>query len=40
MFLLLDNSTGPIVARFVSNFNEVGRGFLLDYRFNPCIVAG
>lgn len=37
---VVDNSTGPIVARFVSNYNEVGKGFLLDYRFNPCMVAG
>lgn len=39
-FSTSDNSTGPILARFVSNWDGVGRGFLLDYRFNPCMVAG
>ncbi|XP_054166089.1 uncharacterized protein LOC128963602 [Oppia nitens] len=35
-----DNSTGPIYARFVSNHQEVGRGFNLNYRMNPCLIGG
>ena len=33
---VLDRSSGPFIARFVSNERHVGRGFQIGYQQNPC----
>lgn len=37
---VMDNSTGPIYARFVTSVDTVGKGFVLNYQLNPCLMAG
>lgn len=37
---IMDNSTGPIYARFVTSLDTVGKGFVLNYQLNPCLMAG
>lgn len=38
---VVDNSTGPIYARFYSNNDhDTKRGFWINYRQNPCFVGG
>lgn len=34
--LFLDRSSGPFIARFVSNERFVGRGFQIGFQQNPC----
>lgn len=34
------NSTGPLHLRFVSDHQNVGKGFLLNYQMNPCLING
>ena len=37
---VMDNSTGPLQARFVTSTDNVGKGFALNYQLNPCLMAG
>ncbi|RWS15546.1 uncharacterized protein B4U79_13640 [Dinothrombium tinctorium] len=37
---IFDNSTGPLYARFVSDSSQVKNGFYINYRLNPCFIAG
>lgn len=37
---VIDNSTGPVYARFVSSVESVSKGFILDYQLNPCLLNG
>ena len=37
---IVDNSTGPVSARFVTSSDAVSKGFLLDYQLNPCLLNG
>lgn len=32
----IDRSSGPFIARFVSNEKYVGRGFQIGFQQNPC----
>jgi len=40
IYVVTDNSTGPITARFVTNEKDVARGFNINYRMNPCLING
>ncbi|XP_076311027.1 uncharacterized protein LOC143225462 isoform X2 [Tachypleus tridentatus] len=33
---VIDTTTGPFLARFVTNSDSISRGFLINYRQNPC----
>lgn len=37
---IVDNSTGPVSARFVTSQESVSKGFILDYQLNPCLLNG
>lgn len=37
---VIDNSTGPIYLRFVTSRDTVGKGFIVNYIFNPCLLSG
>lgn len=37
---IIDNSTGPVYARFVTSEESVSKGFILDYQLNPCLLNG
>ena len=37
---VIDNSTGPVYARFVTSEEAVSRGFMLNYHLNPCLLNG
>lgn len=38
---ITDNGSGPLIARFKTNGDEmVGLGFLLQYRLNHCFFGG
>ena len=38
--VIVDNSTGPVTARFVTSVEAVSKGFILDYQLNPCLLNG
>jgi len=35
-----DNSTGPIMVRFITSEEAVAKGFQLEYQMNPCLLNG
>lgn len=38
--VVIDNSTGPVIARFISSESAVAKGFQLEYQMNPCMSHG
>ena len=37
---VIDNSTGPILVRFITSEESVAKGFQIDYQLNPCLLNG